>query len=451
MTFNEKKFAVLGMGLSGISVAKILSKHGAYVFLSDNKSFDKVPDAENIKSEFDCEFDGHSDKILESDYIVVSPGIPLNIPILQKAKELNIKITSEIEVGFALKHKNSKIIAVTGSNGKSTVVSLIHHILTNMGFETILCGNIGIPFTSCPIEDEKVDFIVIELSSFQLELVDKFKADKAILLNITPDHLNRYGTMDVYAKAKMNIFKNHTQTETAVLNFDDKLVSQLTNNLPSYKLYFSLNKKTDAYFKDNFLVISFEETNFKISVNDLSLLGPHNIYNALASLLSVADYIQDIKPVIQALKTFKSLSHRLEQVGIINGVIFINDSKATNTDSVKFALQTFNKPVHIILGGSDKGEDYSILKPFLKNAAKSISLIGSSKDNMLKTFTDLKITMNSFGDFSSAIKSAFDNASDGEYVLLSPSCASYDMFKNFEHRGDTFRQIVKGLANEYKK
>ncbi|MCK4653654.1 MAG: UDP-N-acetylmuramoyl-L-alanine--D-glutamate ligase, partial [Candidatus Cloacimonetes bacterium] len=368
MNVKDFKFGILGMARSGLAAAYKIKQLGGNLFLSELKPEDKITNFQKIKNNFECEFGGHTEKILDKGIIIVSPGIPLDIPILQKAKQKNIKLISEIEFGFLIKHPSSKIIAVTGSNGKSTTVSLIHHILQTRGYNSALGGNIGTAFTSLPIEQEGIDFIVLEISSFQLELIEKFKPDVAIILNITPDHLNRYTNFDEYILAKFNIFKNQNKDNFAIINLDDEISSRIKNEISSTKKYFSLKSKTDIYFDGKY--INFKEE--KISIKDSTLKGPHNIANIMASILAVSQYGVKNEVIEKALTTFKSLPHRLEFVCEINGIKFINDSKATNTESVKYALQSFEKPIRIIMGGAGKGEDYSVLNPYLKKYAKKV-------------------------------------------------------------------------------
>jgi UDP-N-acetylmuramoylalanine--D-glutamate ligase len=352
------KIGILGMARSGISAAKKALSLGNDVFLSDSKSESEIPESKFIKENFNCEFGGHSDKLFNMDMVIVSPGIPLNVPIIKKLNEKKIKLIGEIEYGFMIKDKKSKIIAVTGSNGKSTTVSLIAHILNELGYNTILAGNIGDAFTSFDIEKPGIDYIVLELSSFQLELVKSFKADIAMLLNITPDHLNRYETMKDYALAKMNIFKNQTAKDLAVINADDEYTAKMMPDIKSRIKKFSIKKKADIYLNEGKII--FGDKKYKIKNEGLQ--GPHNAMNVMATILGLDFLDITFDDIIKNTETFTPLQHRLEFVAEKNGVKFYNDSKATNTDAVKYALQSFDNKVRIILGGSDKGEDFSVLK-----------------------------------------------------------------------------------------
>ena len=443
MNLKNKRIGILGMAKSGLAAANKIHELGGIPFLSELKTEENIKDSLLIKQRFECEFGGHTEKIFNSDFIIVSPGIPLNIPILQKAKIKKIKLISEIELGFLLKHPDSKIIGVTGSNGKSTTVSLIHHILQTAGYKSILAGNIGNALTSFPIEKKAIDFIVLELSSFQLDLIDTFKADVGIILNITPDHLNRYSSFDDYANSKMNIIRNQTENDLAIINLDDNTLLKLRHKIHSPKKNFSLKSKADAFFDRNFIIHQKD----RFSLIETKLFGPHNTSNIMASILAVSPFGIEPDIIRKALRTFSPLPHRLEFFIEINSIKFFNDSKATNTDSVKFALRSFGKPLRIIMGGSDKGEDFSALNPLLKKHAKKIYLIGETASKMkeiFKSVTDVSI----FTDFKKSITTAFYEAGKDDVILLSPGCASFDMFKNFEERGNTFRKIVMELKNE---
>jgi UDP-N-acetylmuramoylalanine--D-glutamate ligase len=444
MEVKGNHYAIIGIARSGIAVAKKLTELGGKVFLSDNKPIEKIENADYLQKHYECEFGGHSDRVLKADKIIVSPGVPLTCQILQKAKAKGIELLSEIELGYRLKSPDSKIICVTGSNGKSTTVTLIHHILLTCGYRSILGGNIGTPFTAFPIEKPGIDFIVLELSSFQLELVKHFRADAAIVLNITPDHLDRYKDFEHYARTKFNIFKNMTLNDLAILNLDDATVKMLSENVSATKKWFSLESKTDGWKYKNNLIIEKEE----YEIAEIAIAGPHNQMNCLASLLAIAKYtIGKKNQVCQALKTFESLPHRLEYIRTINGIRFINDSKATNTDAVKYALLSYNEGVHIILGGSDKGEDFSILLPFLQRENVHIYLIGATRERMRSAFSEI-IDFEECPDMETAMRLAYSAAAAGEVILLSPACASYDSFRNYLHRGDTFREIAQEIADE---
>ena len=387
----RKRIGILGAARSGIAVAEKALKHGYDVFLSDSNDIDLSN--KDLFSKIEYESGGHTDKLLKMDILVVSPGIPNNIPILKLAEERNILIMSEIEFAYRHTHPETKIIAVTGSNGKSTTVSMIHHLLISEGYNAILAGNIGEAYSSFDIEEKK-DFIVLECSSFQLENIHDFHPDVAIILNITPDHMDRYSSFEDYVKAKHNIFKN--------MNKDNDLI---------------INLYTDTSYSKN--------------------------QNITAAKLAVSAYISEDN-INKHIATFKPLRHRFESVVIKNNIEYINDSKATNTASVIFALNNINKPTHLILGGSDKGEDYSVLISNMRNRVKELYLIGSTAHKMYEIFNN-DFICNIYSSLEEVVKCTKTKAIPGDVVLLSPACASFDWFKNFEHRGETFCELVKKL------
>ncbi len=444
MEIKNKTFSIIGMARSGIAAAKKISGLGGKVFISDFKKAGEVENSTEVCQKFDCEFGGHTIKVLQADTIIVSPGVPLNIEILSEARQKGIELISEIEFGYRIKSEDSKLICCTGSNGKSTTVSLIHHILVTCGYKAVLAGNIGTPFTAFPVEKPGIDFIVLELSSFQLELINKFKADAAIILNITPDHLDRYDGFDHYAQTKFNIFRNQTAQDLAILNLDDNKVREFSWNISSRIKWFSREQKADAWKQKSNLIVN--QQIFPIS--DLAISGPHNEMNTMAALLAIADYTSGMEDKVRAgLSSFQSLPHRLEYITSVNGVRFINDSKATNTDSVKYALLSFSGNVHIILGGSDKGEDFSILIPYLQKDTVHTYIIGATKNRMRDAFKN-RIRFEECNGLEDAMRQAFSSAQKDDVILLSPACASYDSFRNYLHRGETFRNISKEIENE---
>jgi len=443
--FDENtRFGILGLARSGIAAAYKLKELGFSPFLSEFRSAEYIPAADKLKKDFECEFGEHTDRILACTDVIVSPGIPLDIPILKKIEKYKIAIMSEIELGFLIKDASSKIIAITGSNGKSTTVSLIHDILKTSGYKTILAGNIGDAFTSFPIEKPGLDFIVLELSSFQLDLIRTFRADVAAILNLSPDHLNRYDSFEDYAHSKFKIYANQTSGDYAIINLDDEIVNNFKDRIFVDKLHFSLqeNSLSDIFFDGRKII--FE--NLKLKVKHLPLKGPHNIANIMAAILAVSPFSVPAEDIKAAIEGFKGLEHRLEFVGSLKNVLFYNDSKATNTESVKFALRSFKKPVRIIMGGAGKGEDYSVLNPCLKKTAKKVYLVGETKFEMAETFKNIT-EIEVFRDFRSAVEKSFADAHRGDTILLSPACTSYDMFNNYEERGNFFKQIVKELAD----
>ncbi len=443
-------YAILGLARSGIAAAYKIKELGGNAYLSDIQSEEHIENAEELKKDFECEFGGHTNKLFQFEQWIVSPGIPLNIPVIQKAKQLGIPLISEIEFGYQIKSPDSKIIAVTGSNGKSTTVSLIQHILKNMGYNSILAGNIGNALTSYPVEKPGIDFIVLELSSFQLDLIDTFRPNLAILLNITPDHMDRYDSFQNYIDSKFRIFMNQTPEDTAVICLDSKPIAERQNHIKAQLLRYSLEKTPpdcEAWLNQDAIQIGVKH---KLPVRDLKLRGPHNYANAMAALLAVNDLTHNLDAAMETAKTFLPLPHRLEFVAEINGIAFYNDSKATNTDSVKSALSAFDQPVRIIMGGSDKGEDFSLLTPILEKTTKKVYLTGATADKMYEIWKD-ELPAEKIEDFEQCIRKAFYDSVPGDIILLSPACASFDKFKNYEERGEVFKHIVNSIAREYEK
>ncbi|MDZ4121740.1 MAG: UDP-N-acetylmuramoyl-L-alanine--D-glutamate ligase, partial [Candidatus Cloacimonadaceae bacterium] len=322
---TNKKYGILGMARSGIAAAYKIKEMGGSAFLSELQAASSVPESANLCDDFECEFGGHTARLLDCDEWIISPGIPLNIPIVTEGIKKGIPMISEIEFGFQIKAQDSKIIAVTGSNGKSTTSSLIYHILKEMGHKVILAGNIGDAFCGYPIHQAGIEYIVLEISSFQLDLIRSFAPEVAVLLNITPDHLNRYQSFEHYASSKMSIFANQNEHDHAVLCFDDPQIRMREERISSRKSYFSSVKKNetlDAWLDEVFL--GFKQ-NAQLSIYDLSIRGPHNYQNAMAAILAVNAMIDDITRVLDGVKGFTPLKHRLELVRTINGVSFYND------------------------------------------------------------------------------------------------------------------------------
>lgn len=446
--FNPQlKYGILGMARSGIAAAYKIRELGGSAFLSEKQARESIPEAAELMRDFECEFGGHSDKLMQCDIWIVSPGIPLDVPIIKQGQEAGIKLISEIEFGYQIKHPESKIIAVTGSNGKSTTVSLIYHILNAMGHKAILAGNIGSAFCSYPIHKPGLEFIVLEISSFQLDLIDTFRPDVAVLLNITPDHMNRYQSFDHYAASKFRIFENQTQVDTAVICLDSPPIMERKHSIKANLLTFSMRTTypdTDAWMNGIFIQMSPKH---RLSIFDLSIKGPHNHSNTMAALLSVNALTNNMAMAIECTQGFSPLSHRLEFVGTVHGVSFYNDSKATNTDSVISALMSFEKPIRIIMGGSDKGEDFGVLTDMLKKWASKVYITGDTEAKMRQAWLG-KVPLVCINDFEKCIRSAFEESMAGDIIVLSPACASFDKFDNFEHRGNTFKSIVHKIMLE---
>ena len=437
-----KKLVVLGGGKSGIGAALLAKKNNWNVFVSDKGIITdkKILTNNDIK----WEEGSHSEnEILSADEIVKSPGIPDGIKIIQLAKENRIPVISEVE--FAYRYTNAKIVAISGSNGKTTTTLLVGHILKNAGYDVLVTGNIGTGFARSILERD-YDYIVLELSSFQLDGIVDFKADVAIILNITPDHLDRYNNdFQLYVKSKLKITNKQEKKDFLIYNIDDE---NIKNHIETSgrKIPFSIKetiKNDGAFYKNKQININLN--NNKMTIQELALQGKHNVYNSMAAavacrVLEVKDYI-----IRQSLLDFQNIEHRLEYVLTVHGIDFINDSKATNINSVWYALESMHKQTVWIVGGVDKGNNYDELLELVKDKVKAIVCIGEDTQSIHETFgNDIKDIVDA-KSMSEAVSLSFEFATKGENVLLSPACASFDMFQNFEHRGIEFKNSVRKL------
>jgi UDP-N-acetylmuramoylalanine--D-glutamate ligase len=445
---ESKKIVILGAGESGVGAAYLAAQQGYDVFVSD---FGVI--AENYKKqleEWDIRFEEnkHTEEvILAAAEVVKSPGIPEKAPIVKKLKENNIPVISEIE--FAGRYTDAKIIGITGSNGKTTTTSLTYHILKNAGLNVGLAGNIGKSF-AYQVATEKFDTYVLELSSFMLDDMFQFKTDIAVLLNITPDHLDRYEyKMENYAASKFRVTQNQTANDYFIYCADDPETTKgmAERTFAAQQLPFSIQKKVEpgAYLQDNNIIINTHQNHFQMSITELALQGKHNIYNSMASGI-VAKVLELRNPLIRdSMSNFKNIEHRLESVGKISGISFINDSKATNVNSTWYALESMTSDVVLILGGVDKGNDYSMLKGLVKQKVKAIVCLGKDNKRIHEAFEDVVELIVNTHSAQEAAQVAYHLATKGDTVLLSPACASFDLFKNYEDRGRQFKQAVKEL------
>ena len=439
---------ILGGGESGVGSAILAQKKGFNVFLSDSGTLKEAHRQTLIDYNIDFEEGGHSEeKILSAREIIKSPGIPDTAPLMQKIIAKGIHVVSEIE--FAGRYTHAKMICITGSNGKTTTTSLIYHILKSAGLNVGLGGNIGKSFAR-QVAEEHFDYFVLELSSFQLEGVYDFKADISVLLNITPDHLDRYDhTMQHYVDAKMRIIRNQKIGDAFIYWMDDPVVTKEIEKLkPEVSMYaftHTNNASATAYSDDKKMYIQTNENSFDMDLELLSLEGTHNLYNSMASgivakLLDISD-----ESLRRSLADFKGVPHRLEKVAVVRGVQYINDSKATNVNSCWYALQSMRTKVVLILGGTDKGNDYTEIEQLVRQKARALVYLG--KDNhILHAFFDDKVPQTvDTHSMEEAVKAAYRMAEKGDTVLLSPCCASFDLFKNYEDRGEQFKDCVRKL------
>ena len=445
MEIRNKKISIIGAVRSGVGAAKLAKNLGAIPFVSDSGSQEKLKSSiEILKSEkIDFEIGSHSDKVFDCDLMVVSPGVPSNAKVIKEAGEKKIKIISEIE--FASLFCKANVIAITGTNGKTTTTTLCGYLFNECGAKTYTAGNIGLAFSEIVLDAKADEYVSLEVSSFQLDLIDTFKPKVAMILNITPDHLNRYdNSVDKYAESKLRIFENQNAGDYLILNNDSELLNHYFKKTNSKTLFFSTRKKvSNGCYLDNQTVkfVRNDKEEFSCAVSDIFIQGEHNIQNAMAVIIAAKIFNLDNKKILEALKSFKGVEHRLELVREIEGIKFINDSKATNVDSVIVALKSFDEPIMLILGGQDKGNDYSMIENLVVEKVKKIYAIGSSAEKVFNYFHK-KVKTEIKKDLEEVINSALSEARSGDVVLLSPACASFDMFDNYEHRGKVFKEIV---------
>tara|TARA_B100001996_G_scaffold94295_1_gene70517 strand:- start:6194 stop:7576 length:1383 start_codon:yes stop_codon:yes gene_type:complete len=443
-----KKVVILGLGLSGIAAASLAAHKEANVFISDQNSSGSLIDSlEELKAlNIKGELGKHSNQIYEADLWVISPGISQDSEIIAKAKEKNIPIVSEIE--FASWFTEAPIIAITGSNGKTTTAHVLEKMVQTDEIHGLLAGNVGIPFSHMVLNDlNKPDakrVWVLEISSFQLEFIIHFKPFISIFLNITPDHLNRYASMKEYISAKMNMWSNQNKEDFIIYNANDNILVEEIAESTSRKIAFGLNYHPEAIFQPNQTKIYNEKHTTLIEMDEILLPGKHNLSNALAA--STAAHLIGISndKICSVLSTFSGVPHRLEKISEINGVIYINDSKATNLDAVNVALQSFSQPVILLLGGVDKGGDFRSLLPHTHKYLKTVIAFGQAKELILLAFGDA-VRSTSAMDLNKALTLAQNYSQPGDIILLSPGCASFDEFDSFEHRGDYFRGLVSSM------
>lgn len=443
-----KRVVILGAGESGAGAAVLAKVKGFDVFVSDSS-----PIKENylaLLKEYDIESESGNhtlEKILNADEIIKSPGIPDTVPIMKAISEKQIPVISEIE--FAGRYTDAKMICITGSNGKTTTTLLTYHILKSAGLNVGLAGNVG-KSLALQVATQNFDYYVIELSSFQLDNMYDFKANIAVLLNITPDHLDRYGyDMQNYVDAKFRITQNQTENDAFIFWNDDPIIAEELSkyNLKSrlYPFAEKNSKGVAAYKEGKNIIITDKNGAITIDEQDLSLEGRHNLFNSLAASIS-AKVLEIRKEEIRAaLSGFKGVEHRLEKAGRVRGVEFINDSKATNVNSCWYALESMKTPVVLILGGKDKGNDYTEIEQLVKDKVKAIVCLGVDNSKLHKFFDCMNKDMADAASMKEAVEKAYAMAIPGDTVLLSPCCASFDLFKSYEDRGEQFKKCVKEI------
>lgn len=447
----NQKVVILGAGESGVGAALLAKARGYDYLLSDAGKIALRFQKEIRENELIHEQGGHSeDQVLAADLIVKSPGIPDKAPLVLKAMEQGIPVISEIEFAYRHISRDKKIIAITGTNGKTTTTLLTHHLCKACGYKAALGGNIGHSFARLAVADSH-DYYVLEVSSFQLDGIDTFKPDVAILLNITPDHLDRYDyQFEKYVSSKFRIIRNMGKEEVFIYFSDNQPIVQELNrrNVEASLFAISLLQpiQKGGYLDQDHLVFNFRQSAKKIPTSEVTLIGKHNMINTIAAVLSLMHIGAPLQRIVKGLKSFVNAPHRLEEVAVINGVTYVNDSKATNTDAVFYALDGIDSPIIWIAGGVDKGNDYSSLDKLVKKKVRALVCLGKDNEKLMKHYGD-RIPAVSTSSLAGALREATALAAQGDIVLLSPACASFDLFKNYEDRGDQFREEVLALRD----
>jgi UDP-N-acetylmuramoylalanine--D-glutamate ligase len=441
----KQKLVILGAGESGFGAAVLGTKQGYDVFVSDGGKIKDTYKKQLEDWKIDYEEAKHTEeKILNADLVMKSPGIPEKAEMVKKIRKEGIKIVSEIEFGAWF--TNAQIVGITGSNGKTTTTALTYHIMKSAGMNVGLGGNIGKSF-AYQVATENFDYYVLEISSFQLDDIEKFRPNVAVLTNITPDHLDRYEyDLQNYVTSKFNITKNQTEKDSFIYCADDEITM---TNIEKYetkaqKIPFAYDKEfaEGGFVKNDNIIININQNQFTMSIQELGLTGRHNVYNSLAAGIVANVYGLRKEQIRESLSDMKSLEHRMETVAKVRNIEFVNDSKATNVNSTWYALESMNKPVIWIAGGIDKGNDYTVLEPLIKKKVRGMICLGLDNTKLHSAFGKMVDIMVNVSNMNDAVRMAYHLGNPGDVVLLSPSCASFDLFENYEDRGKKFKEAV---------
>ena len=437
-----KRIVVLGAGISGVGAAVLAKKKGFEVFVSDKGKITEDNKKVLLNNEVDWEENNHTfDKILNADEVIKSPGIPDSFELIQNLKNAKTPLISEVE--FAFRYTKAKIAAITGSNGKTTTTLLLGHVLKNAGYDVLVAGNVGVGF-ALSISERDYDYIVLELSSFQLDGIKNFRSDVAILLNITADHLDRYDyRLENYSASKFKITENQKEQDFLIYNADDEIVKEIKTKAKKLPISLKDEQKEGGFLNKNELIIKLN--NNTMTMQELALQGKHNIFNSMAAAMAARVFEVKDSVIRQSMIDFQNVEHRLEYVLTVHGIDFINDSKATNVNACWFALESMTKGVVWIVGGVDKGNDYSELAEMVDEKVKAIICLGENNQNIIDAFKDKVDTIVQASTMSEAVNQSFSLANKGETVLLSPACASFDLFANYEDRGFQFKKSARTL------
>ncbi len=445
----SRKIVILGAGESGVGAALLAKQKGYNVFVSDASAIKPIFQSELEANHIPFESGSHDvQRILKADEVMKSPGIPEKNELVKQIRAKGIPVISEIEFGFRYKG-DSKIVAITGSNGKTTTTSLLYHICKVAEEDVAIVGNIGFSFARQIAVDPK-KLYVIEVSSFQLDDIKTFRPDIAILLNITEDHLDRYNyQFEYYIKSKFRIIENQTEKDCFIYCIDDEVITKhlelLTTNTNLLPFSMKQELKKGGYIKNEQMMLKIQEERVTMSIYDFALKGKHNAYNTMAASIAASTLGIRKEKIREAVSNFHSLEHRMEFVATVKGVDFINDSKATNVNSTWYALESMQKPTILILGGVDKGNDYALVADLVKDKVKAIVCMGTDNAKLIEYFKDKVAQIIEVDSAKKAVNASFKLAEKGDVVLLSPACASFDLFKNYEDRGHQFKESVKEL------
>ena len=450
MEVAGKKVLVFGSGISGIGAAGLLEERGAEVILYDgNEKLDQQAILERLGEESKTKviLGAFPEELLDAlDMVIISPGVPTDLPIVNKMHEKEIPVIGEIELAYLL--GRGEVLAITGTNGKTTTTALLGEIMKNACESVFVVGNIGNPYTTVVDETRDDSVIVAEMSSFQLESIDTFRPKVSAILNLTPDHLNRHHTMEAYIQAKMNIAKNQTEEDVCVLNYEDEVLKKFGEEVKADVLYFSSRRRLEKgiYLENGNIIYKNPEGCLVCNVNELKLLGTHNFENVMAAVAMAAAYGVPMEKIRESIKAFAGVEHRIEFVAEKGGVAYYNDSKGTNPDAAIRGIQAMNRPTVLIGGGYDKDSDYKEWIQSFDGKVKRLILIGQTKEKIAEEAKECGFYDITMADtFEEAMDICIRIAQPGEAVLLSPACASWGMFKNYEDRGDKFKEIVNSL------
>ena len=450
MDMKNKKVLVFGSGISGIGAGKLLEQVGASVVLYDGK---ETLDKEVLKAQLGDDTKAEiilgelSEEVMETlDLVVMSPGVPTDLPVVLKMRDMGIPIWGEVELAYT--YGKGDVLAITGTNGKTTTTALLGEIMKNYKESVFVVGNIGNPYTAAALEMREDSVAVAEMSSFQLETIHEFRPKVSAILNITPDHLNRHHTMEAYIKAKEDIAKNQTKEDTCVLNYEDEVTRKIGENVKANVLYFSSQRKLDRgiYLDDGNIILRQDEEILVCNVNELKLLWTHNYENVMAAVAMAAAYGTPMEVIRRTIKEFAGVEHRIEFVREKDGVAYYNDSKGTNPDAAIKGIQAMNRPTVLIGGGYDKDSEYEEWIQAFDGKVKLLVLVGATKEKIAEAAERVGFVSYVMADsFEEAVEKCIEAAEPGDAVLLSPACASWGMFKNYEERGDKFKELVNCL------